>query len=442
MQQNKNKKKFLSKILAPTLIISFVMANFFIAPVYAEDTQKQTGEKSEKKTVAEIQAENQKKIDEDNLGRLNEGISKKRGELSTLQKEIDAYQEQIETKQTESRGLRNQISILDNQLAKINLDIEATQLKIEQIRLETQKLNIQIGGLEDNITSRKDKIGQYIRLIYKNDQISYLEILLKNNAFSDFYDQVRYTKTINSDLKSALDKLKNNKEGLEVQRKNLGDKAEQENELKNELKSQKDDLGERTSAQEILLIQSRLTERQYKNFQYQLQLEQQQINSDIVTLERDIRKKLEDRETKERFRGFGPTRLSWPVSPARGITAFFHDPDYPFRYIFEHPAIDIRAYQGTPITAAESGFVGRVKFDGSTRYSYIMIIHNDGLSTVYGHISAAHINENEFVTKGQTIGLTGGTPGSPGAGNLSTGPHLHFETRINGIPVNPLEYLP
>jgi len=446
MQQNKNKNFLISKILGCTLIISFVVANFFVVPVYAEEHEEGSEEVVEEsppeKTVAEIEAENKKKIDEENLARLNQGVTEKRTEISTLQKEIDAYQEQIETKQSESRSLRNQISILDNQVAKINLDIEATQLKIEQAQLEIQSLNIQIQGLEDKIEDRKDKIGEFIRLIYQNDQISYLEILLKNNTFSDFYDQIKYTEEINGNLKSALDKLKNNKNGLEIQRGNLEDKAEQENELKDELQEQKDELGERTSAQGILLVQSRLTERQYKNFQYQLQLEQQQINADIVTLEKELRKQLEDRETKERFRGFGPARLSWPVSPARGISAFFHDPDYPFRHIFEHPAIDIRAFQGTPITVAESGFVGRVKFDGSTRYGYIMIIHNDGLSTVYGHISAVYVSENGFVTKGQTIGLTGGSPGSPGAGNLSTGPHLHFETRLNGIPVNPLEYLP
>lgn len=424
------------------------MANFFSLTTLAVQAQSEQGseENSETSETQEPAGPSNEELaqqaEEAKVNQLNQEINKKRSDINTLQKEIDAYAEQINFKQQEARSLRNQVAILDNQIAKVNLNIESTQIKIEQTNLEIQRINLEIEILEQQIARRKQEIGQLLRLIYRTDQVSYLEVILTNNSFSDFFDQIKYTEQINSDLKSSLDKLKNTKKDSEIQRSNWEDKAVLEEELKDELQQQKDELGERNTAQEILLIQTRLTERQYKNYQYQLQVEQQQINADIVSLEKELRQQLEQRGLKERFKGFGPAIFSWPISPARGITAFFHDPDYPFRYIFEHPAIDIRTFQGTPVKAPESGYVARVKFRGDSSYAYLMIIHNDGLSTVYGHISNVYIQEDQFVTKGQTIAATGGTPGTAGAGRLSTGPHLHFEVRLNGIPVNPLEYLP
>ncbi|MFH2104616.1 MAG: M23 family metallopeptidase, partial [Parcubacteria group bacterium] len=106
-----------------------------------------------------------------------------------------------------------------------------------------------------------------------------------------------------------------------------------------------------------------------------------------------------------------------------------------------HYAIDVPTPQGTPMYAPADGYVVRYR-DAGYGYSYIMLMHANDLSTVYGHTSASFVSAGQYVTEGQVIGLSGGTPGTKGAGLMTTGPHLHLEVRVNGVPVDPLRYLP
>jgi len=133
------------------------------------------------------------------------------------------------------------------------------------------------------------------------------------------------------------------------------------------------------------------------------------------------------------------TPFSWPV-PANKITAFFHDPTYPKRWGI-HNAIDIRTPQFTEIHAPANGYVFQTK-DNGNGYNYIIIAHKNNLVTVYGHVSEIIAKPGTVVKKGEVIGLSGGTPGTKGAGLQTTGPHLHFEVYYKGEPVNPLDYLP
>ncbi len=120
------------------------------------------------------------------------------------------------------------------------------------------------------------------------------------------------------------------------------------------------------------------------------------------------------------------TRLQWPTS-TRTITQYFG---------WRHTGLDIASRQSPPIYAAESGTVVDARTSGyNGGYGTMIIIdHGNGLRTLYGHMSKLYVSNGDTVSRGQTIGIMGNT-------GRSTGPHVHFEVRVNGARVNPLNYI-
>ena len=106
-----------------------------------------------------------------------------------------------------------------------------------------------------------------------------------------------------------------------------------------------------------------------------------------------------------------------------------------------HNAVDIPVWQGSPVYAPAEGVVYVTKENGYG-YSYIIMSHACGFNTTYGHMSEILVEEGQYLEKGTIIGLSGGMPGTLGAGYMTTGPHLHYEMRLNGMYVDPMNHLP
>jgi murein DD-endopeptidase MepM/ murein hydrolase activator NlpD len=133
-------------------------------------------------------------------------------------------------------------------------------------------------------------------------------------------------------------------------------------------------------------------------------------------------------------------RFSWPVKPLLGLSAHFDDANYRKIFKVDHHAVDIPTRQGTTIEAPADGTVKTVAMNG-LGYSYLVLTHDNGFETVYGHISEALVKEGDVVTRGTPIAKSGGRPGSPGAGLMTTGDHLHWVVRVDGVLVDPEEYV-
>ena len=126
--------------------------------------------------------------------------------------------------------------------------------------------------------------------------------------------------------------------------------------------------------------------------------------------------------------------MQWPVPSSSRITSYYGGRIDPINGSQSgHLGMDIAAPQGTPIVAANDGVVILSQWNGSYG-NCVMIDHGGGIVTLYGHISQLIAGVGQVVSRGQTIALVGST-------GRSTGPHCHFEVRINGATTDPLNYL-
>ncbi|MFA7662597.1 MAG: peptidoglycan DD-metalloendopeptidase family protein [Patescibacteria group bacterium] len=380
------------------------------------------------------QASNQQELDE-----IQQQIKDQEAKIEELKQKETYYQETIATKRKEVISLQGQLSILEDSHQQILASIGQTEAEIKKTELEIVNTKLKIAEKEQEISADKDKIGEVLKTMYWADQQSLFEIILTNNSLSDFFNQIKFSEDLQSSIQNSLDKLTTAKQGLQIENDALNTKKEDLTSLQTALEDKENKLSEEEGIKSRLVTQTKGAEANFQSLLSKVRKEWQTASNEIASLENLAREKMRAQKESGQTLLTG-NDLSWPV-PSQYVTCEFHDPEYPYRtWIGEHPAIDVRAAQGTPIKAAAPGYVARAK-DNGMGYSYIMLVHNDELSTVYGHVSQIYVTQDSYVTRGQVIGLSGGMPGTKGAGSFSSAPHLHFEVRSNGIPVNPLNYL-
>jgi murein DD-endopeptidase MepM/ murein hydrolase activator NlpD len=367
---------------------------------------------------------------------LNKELEAKKNRAKEVQSLINTYRDRIKQQEDQVVNLENQIILLENRIKEKELRAEAVKMQIEILTLELQSLNRQITKQEGKITTQKALISDLVRRIRQADDVNTLHVFLSRPSLSSYFQNIEEITKLQGDLTQHLERVIAEKTSLQ------NDKLLRESK-KNDLEEQKSILIQEQASLEMeryakqsLLAETNSKQDEFSRVIDELRQQNQSTSDEIYRIERELKDKL---DAIDRALASGETLLMWPV-PVRKITSTFHDKTYPFRHLFEHPGIDLRASVGTPIKAAGGGYVAWTK-TGKSYGNYVMIVHAGGLATLYAHLSKFNVQAGTYVERGDIIGYTGGMPGTPGAG-LSTGPHLHFEVRQDGIPVDPMGFLP
>ncbi|PJE75787.1 hypothetical protein COV04_02485 [Candidatus Uhrbacteria bacterium CG10_big_fil_rev_8_21_14_0_10_48_11] len=379
-----------------------------------------------------------KAADSPEVNALQQQINAKQEEIKKLEDTAAEYQKSLKQKQSETRTLANQMGILSDEISKTQVGIEAAQLNIEKVNLEINSVENQIKDGEQKVKTYRGDLGALLRYIVREKSRSPLQALFTTENFFSFYGRLQNLHTLQNRMDNLIVQVKAEQEALAEEKQLVENKRGELISAADDLHQQSLDLSDQQSLKSYLLKQTKSSEQKFADLLQQVKDQQEQATRAVAALEQTVRDKLRSHGIETN----GPApRLIWPV-PKNKITTRFHDPDYPFNYLFTHDAIDIRAAQGTPILAAASGYVAKVRTGNPSNYWYVVLVNDGGLTTVYGHVSKVFVSVDTFVTQGQVIALSGATPGKPGTGPYSTGPHLHFEVHDNGIVVDPKMFLP
>ncbi len=379
----------------------------------------------------------------DEVLKINDEIVQKKQEISELNKKIEEVKKDISKKKQEARTLENQIQIISGRVYQVELDIRAVEKNIETRELEMETLELDLKDKNKRIVEQKNLLAGLLRKLYKTSNTNYLEILLLNNNFSDFFHEIALLENLSRGLGKEINGLHELQEAIEERKISIEINKQNLEAAHESLGGKKVVLREAQTAKEVLVEAAIQSAKKLAGELDEILRQRDAIDSEVFTLQTKIQEKL---NTSDKFAFSGNIILSWPVLN-QGIVTSFMDPDYPFRNFFEHTGIDIRTLlndkpsNGLSVKAAAPGIV--VKLVRESRYggNIVYIAHASSITTVYMHLSQILVSVGQEVARGDLIGYSGGMPGTPGAGRFTTGPHLHFEVRKNGVPVNPLDYL-
>ncbi len=356
--------------------------------------------------------------------------------------------------------IREKIRSLNEQISLLNEEYKLTQKKIQDVekQIAIKKKEIEIlqkesEKNEDEYMKNRSMLVDLGKMLYQNQQkyvefdggerrVNIIKLLLSSSIVSEISKNNEYLKLAGDLGKKVMQETETLSEGKKLILSMLTEKQKKLTDLEHRLDVQKRILATQKQAKEALIAFTKGSEDAYQELLSLARAEQEQILEDIKASQSKLAQIeiILNKSGEPEARKISSAVFDWPVDPSQGVSATFKDEGYEEKFGIVHNAIDIRIAEGTEVKAPMDGYVFKIH-DGGRGYSYLILAHRNNMLTVYGHLMEFSVKEGDIVKNGATLGLSGGNPGSPGAGYLTTGPHLHFEVFDNGKHVDPLSVL-
>jgi murein DD-endopeptidase MepM/ murein hydrolase activator NlpD len=362
---------------------------------------------------------------DDQLSSIQSKLAQAREREASLSAEIASVSQRIQ-------ALEGEVGDVSSRLAVLEEDLALHQRKLDRL---TELFNLQserLAFLRAQYKLTTDRLSARLVAVYEDGEPSTMDVLLDANNFSDVLDQLDYLNSIAAQDRGIVKNVEGARNHMRDLRARTGKtkarvaavtrvvkiRTEQQRSLKNQLVARQQGLSAARSSRKKSLVAVREDARHFASEAAALQAQSANLAAQIHASQATVTYSAGDSTPSA-------SGLIWPVSGP--VVSPFG-----WRWGRMHEGIDIAAGYGTPIAAAAAGVVIYAGWMGG--YGNLIIIdHGGGLATAYAHQSSFAVGGGS-VSQGQTIGYVGCT-------GHCFGPHVHFEVRINGSPVDPLGYL-
>jgi murein DD-endopeptidase MepM/ murein hydrolase activator NlpD len=341
--------------------------------------------------------------------------------------------------QREYQSAVSELRRVDGELERAQAALELAEQRAATTRAEVEQAERDVRTAQVALDERRTQFETRVVAAFKYGQMSLTDVFSSVRDINDILVTSTYVSAVVQNDRSMVDEMA----GLLA---TLSDRRAEAQRLRVEAQHALDeavrieeDIAERYEEQRRLTDQVNRTQATLARSLRELREDADALEEHLKALEasqRLIERQLRDAEAAERAgRGVGDTGSGW-LKPTDGwLSSGFGNRLHPILGTTRlHAGIDLAAPTGTPIIASRGGtvtFVGWMSGYGNT----VIVFHGSGVATLYAHLSAFSVQEGQYIAQGGGLGAVGMT-------GTATGPHLHFEVRISGVPQNPCGYIP